>query len=484
METSLEGEQQKATIFSRENPLYDLDMKLNHTGLYEFQSSDLKPAKPPKRSCCLPAIVIFLLLLTGVNSFLAYKVFTLEAKFNSQIGDPEHVKSELRLGSAPQECMSSLCGDGGGGDSVITQIHKLNSSAILLQLRLHDLSQERALPGPPGPPGPRGTAGLTGPIGPPGANGLNGPPGQPGVKGDPGSSGKPGEPGAKGAKGDQGDQGIPGAMGQRGMAGIPGPIGQKGEPGQKGSPGLTGPTGDAGKAGLPGIIGPKGSQGPPGLQGPAGSRGLPGPSGPQGRPGPSGPEGQRGPPGEKGSAGLKGDKGTDSAGRPGLAGPKGDRGPSGPPGGPGPKGEPGSQGSTGARGFPGSKGDPGPRGIQGERGLPGLQGSKGDKGDRGQQFIQVRLVGSSSRGRVEVLHNGEWGTVCDDSFDTLDATVVCKMLSFQRAISVFTASGGTGRILLDDLRCTGTERNIFDCPHSGIGVNNCNHSEDVGVSCA
>lgn len=54
----------------------------------------------------------------------------------------------------------------------------------------------------------------------------------------------------------------------------------------------------------------------------------------------------------------------------------------------------------------------------------------------------VRLVGSSSRGRVEVLHNSVWGTVCDDSFDTVDGLVVCRMLGFQRASQVFTAAQG------------------------------------------
>lgn len=54
----------------------------------------------------------------------------------------------------------------------------------------------------------------------------------------------------------------------------------------------------------------------------------------------------------------------------------------------------------------------------------------------------VRLVGSPTRGRVEVLYNNVWGTVCDDSFDTVDGLVVCRMLGYQRATQVFTAGAG------------------------------------------
>ena len=42
----------------------------------------------------------------------------------------------------------------------------------------------------------------------------------------------------------------------------------------------------------------------------------------------------------------------------------------------------------------------------------------------------LRLAGSDKphEGRLEVYYNGSWGTICDDNFDNIDASVACYQL--------------------------------------------------------
>ncbi|KAM5322410.1 scavenger receptor cysteine-rich domain-containing protein DMBT1-like isoform 2-T2 [Glossophaga mutica] len=102
---------------------------------------------------------------------------------------------------------------------------------------------------------------------------------------------------------------------------------------------------------------------------------------------------------------------------------------------------------------------------------------------------ELRLVGGSGRcsGRVEVLYQGAWGTVCDDLWDLNEAEVVCRQLGCGWAVSALGQAHfgpGSGDILLDNLQCAGVERYLGQCAHSGWAEHNCGHHEDAGVTCS
>ncbi|XP_074192555.1 T-cell differentiation antigen CD6 isoform X4 [Rhinolophus sinicus] len=100
----------------------------------------------------------------------------------------------------------------------------------------------------------------------------------------------------------------------------------------------------------------------------------------------------------------------------------------------------------------------------------------------------LRLVdgGSPCAGRVEMLEHGQWGSVCDDTWDLEDAHVVCRQLNCGLAVQALPGlhfAPGRGLIHRDQVNCSGAEDYLWDCP--GLhGDRYCGHKEDAGVVCS
>ena len=99
-----------------------------------------------------------------------------------------------------------------------------------------------------------------------------------------------------------------------------------------------------------------------------------------------------------------------------------------------------------------------------------------------------------SEGRLEILYNGEWCTICDDYWGHTDDNqdVACRQLGFVGGSvedherfrnSYFPAGTRDQTIALDNVNCRGSESNLLDCPNRGWGVHDCRHFEDVGIRC-
>ena len=139
-------------------------------------------------------------------------------------------------------------------------------------------------------------------------------------------------------------------------------------------------------------------------------------------------------------------------------------------------------------------------GLEGPSSAP-IQGVPG-QAENAPTLLAPRLADGSNpwEGRVELYYQGEladgsgypggWGTVCDDDFGPVDASVVCRLLGHGAARAALAGGAfgdGGGPTLLDDLRCDGSEAGLADClPDglAGIGRHDCGADEAAAAVCA
>ena len=114
-----------------------------------------------------------------------------------------------------------------------------------------------------------------------------------------------------------------------------------------------------------------------------------------------------------------------------------------------------------------------------------------------------------SRGRVEICIGGRYGTVCDNSWDNRDASVVCRQLGFSPygkmvtllvdsicsihyncvynsgAVAVSSEYYGENSrpMSVKEVECIGSELTLLDCNLESNNQNVCGSLEDAGIVC-
>ena len=94
----------------------------------------------------------------------------------------------------------------------------------------------------------------------------------------------------------------------------------------------------------------------------------------------------------------------------------------------------------------------------------------------------------SNGGRLEVYHNGQWGTVCSHGWTDTESSVVCKELGYSTGTQFKgdTYTGCNISVLAADVHCNGEETTFQECIHGWDAhgeMHNCSAFEAVGIIC-
>ena len=101
-------------------------------------------------------------------------------------------------------------------------------------------------------------------------------------------------------------------------------------------------------------------------------------------------------------------------------------------------------------------------------------------------------IADTATGRIEIYdaNAGTWKPVCDDYWSKEDVRVACRQMGLGEAggTEVEFLSGGGPDYFLDNVRCTGAEATLLECPREGnpaLGEHNCggDYDENAGVVC-
>ena len=80
-----------------------------------------------------------------------------------------------------------------------------------------------------------------------------------------------------------------------------------------------------------------------------------------------------------------------------------------------------------------------------------------------------------------VKRSNQWGTVCDDGFGLTEAQSACHTLGLSGGSYTHGEHVG-GKIWIESVNCHSSTQ-TFPCSHKGWGNHDCEHSEDIVLTC-